>query len=245
MSSRVVRYRDIADDLRNRIEGDEFGLGDLLPSESELGSAYSASRVTVRKSLELLREAGLVDSRQGFGWFRATDPLSQSLSRLSTIEEQLAGSGMQSDRKVLGFAFVDADDDVAEILGVDHVLEVSRCNLADGQPFAKVTVWCPAGLAAELSRADVERASFVELLNVAFGGATQTIGADAASADDAALLRVPTGSPVLKARRVTYDTEKRAVLLAEHVFAAHRTEFVVDLPHEDASWAPAGLRLVR
>ena len=86
MSSRVVRYRDIADDLRNRIEGDEFGLGDLLPSESELGSAYSASRVTVRKSLELLREAGLVDSRQGFGWFRATDPLSQSLSRLSTID---------------------------------------------------------------------------------------------------------------------------------------------------------------
>jgi len=245
MTSRVVRYREIADDLRGRIEGEEFGPGDLLPSESELGATYSASRVTVRKSLELLREAGLVDSRQGFGWFRAADPLAQSLSRLSTIEEQLAGSGMQSDRKVLGFAFVDATSDVAEILGQGQVLEVSRCNLADGQPFARVTVWCPAELAAELSRADVERAPFVELLDIALGGATQTIGADAASVEDAALLRVPAGSPVLKARRVTYDTDQRPVLVAEHVFAAHRTEFVVDLPHEDASWAPAGLRLVR
>jgi GntR family transcriptional regulator len=34
------------------------------------------------------------------------------------------------------------------------------------------------------------------------------------------------------------------VLLSEHVFPAHRTEFVVDLPSVDASIAPSGLRLV-
>jgi GntR family transcriptional regulator len=34
------------------------------------------------------------------------------------------------------------------------------------------------------------------------------------------------------------------VLLSEHVFPAHRTEFVVDLPHAAASVAPSGLRLV-
>ena len=31
---------------------------------------------------------------------------------------------------------------------------------------------------------------------------------------------------------------------SEHVFAAHRTEFVVDLPVADRSMAPSGLRLV-
>ena len=242
--ARFVRYREIADDLRRRLLENEFAPGDLLPSESELGDAYAASRVTVRKALEILREEGLVASRQGFGWFRATDPLPQTLTRLSTIEEQLESSGLEGERKVLGFSFVEASADVAELLHTTDVLEVTRCNLADGQPFARVTVWCPASLASELSRADVERSPFVELLDVTFGGATQTIGADAASPDDADVLRIPQGSPVLKVRRVTHDDAGTAVLVAEHVFAAHRTEFVVDLPHEAASWAPAGLRLV-
>jgi GntR family transcriptional regulator len=32
--------------------------------------------------------------------------------------------------------------------------------------------------------------------------------------------------------------------VSEHVFPAHLTEFVVDLPHVDVSMAPSGLRLV-
>ena len=35
-----------------------------------------------------------------------------------------------------------------------------------------------------------------------------------------------------------------AVLVSEHVFPAHRPEFVVDLPHAERSIAPSGLRLV-
>jgi GntR family transcriptional regulator len=34
------------------------------------------------------------------------------------------------------------------------------------------------------------------------------------------------------------------VLFSQHVFPAHRTEFVVDLPHAEPSIAPSGLRLV-
>jgi GntR family transcriptional regulator len=75
-------------------------------------------------------------------------------------------------------------------------------------------------------------------------GATQTIGADAASAEDSRLLGVPVGSPVLRCTRTTTDVDGRAVLLSEHVFPAHRTEFVVDLPHAEPSIAPTGLRLV-
>src|SRR4051812_42473679 len=72
------RYRTIADDLRRRVNAGEFAAGRLLPSESELREAYDASRVTIRKALEALRGEGLIDSRQGFGWF-AADPVRQSL----------------------------------------------------------------------------------------------------------------------------------------------------------------------
>ena len=71
------------------------------------------------------------------------------------------------------------------------MLRVKRLNLADGEPFAVVTVWCPAELGASLSREDVERRPFYELLGIPLRGATQTIGADSAEPDDAALAARP------------------------------------------------------
>ena len=241
---REVRYRAIADELRRRVEDGDLAAGALLPSESELSGAYDVSRVTVRKALDLLRDEGLVDSRQGFGWFVAADPVRQSLGHLGTIEAQLGELGVTSERRVVGFRFTAAPAWVRRILAVDSVLEVRRVNLADGQPFARVTVWCSEQLGARLSRADVETSPFYELVDEPIGGASQTIGAAAASTADAELLAVPPGSPVLRCERVTRSVDGRPLLVSEHVFPGHRTEFVVDLPHAEPSISPSGLRLV-
>ncbi len=235
---REIRYREIAADLKRRVESGEFAAGGLLPSEADLTRTYDASRVTVRRALESLREEGLVDSRQGFGWFVAVDRVRQNLAQLSTIERQLAERGAVAERQILDFGFVTANAHVREVLGVEQVLRVRRLNRADGVPFARVTVWCPAELGASLSRADVAARPFYELLPVAIGGATQTIAAALAEAADAKVLEVPIGSPVLRCERVTRDVAGNAVLLSVHVFPAHLTEFVVDLP------SPTGLSLV-
>jgi GntR family transcriptional regulator len=240
---RQTRYQRIADALRPRLHAGEFPPGSLLPSEADLSADYAASRVTIRRALDVLRDEGLVDSRQGFGWFVATDPLRQTLGRLATVEGQLADDGVESERHILEFAFVPAPDHVAAVLDTDSVLEVRRVNLADGRPFARVTVWCPASLAADLSRRDVERASFYDLLGIRLGGAVQTIAAGSASPGDAELLHVPAGSPVLECQRITRDDD-HAVLMSEFVFPGHLTEFVVDLPRVESSIAPTGLRLL-
>jgi len=241
---RQIRYRLIADELRVRVQSGVYGAGRLLPSEAELGTEFDASRVTIRRALETLREDGLVDARQGFGWFVAAAPLQQTLGQLVTIEAQLSDSGIRPERQILEFAFEKASQQVQLVLGAEQVLRVKRLNLADGEPFALVTVWCRADLGQHLSRADVERSPFYELLEVPLKGATQTIGADAASPENAKLLGIPVGSPVLRCTRITADTDGRAVLLSEHVFPAHRTEFVVELPQAERSIAPTGLRLV-
>ncbi len=243
----MVRYKEIAGDVRQRVEAGEFAAGRLLPSEAELSRAYGASRVTIRKALEALRHDGLVDARQGFGWFVAADPVRQTLGRLATIEGQLEATGAVATRRILDFGFVNAPRRVREHLGAGQVLRVRRVNLADGAPFARVTVWVPERFGRSLSRDAVGERSFYDLLPVEVGGATQTIGAAAASPDDAALLEVPVSSPVLRCERVTYDTRRTPILVAEHVFPAHRSEFVVELPNvevDDASIAPSGLRLV-
>jgi GntR family transcriptional regulator len=245
---RELRYQTIADGLRRRIEDGEFVAGGLLPSESTLSREYEASRITIRRGLELLRDEGLVDARQGFGWFVAADPVRQTLGRLGTIEDQLASAGVESERRIVTFGFVPAPPRAREALGVDTVLEVVRVNDADGpdgrRPFARISVWCPEDLAAGLSRDDVAGSTFYDLIDVSIGGATQTIAAGVAGADDAELLRIPVGSPVLLCERVTRSTDGRPVLLSVHVFPAHLTEFVVELARPLASIAPSGLRLV-
>jgi GntR family transcriptional regulator len=239
---RSIRYQQIAGELRARVR--TAPPGSVLPSESELSAEFEASRVTVRRALELVREEGLIDARQGFGWFVAAEPVRQRLERLGTIESQLQTSGIDTVRRVLEFGFVDSPPNVRAELGVDRVLRVMRVNLADGEPFAVVTVWCPAELGQKLSMSDVERRPFYELLDVELRGATQTIGADSAQPADAALLEVPVGAPLLRCRRLTTDTTGRPVLLSEHLFPAHRTEFVVDLPNDPPTAIPTGLRLV-
>jgi GntR family transcriptional regulator len=241
---RVIRYHQIADALRARLAAGAHQAGRVLPSEADLSAEFGASRVTIRRALEVLREEGLVDARQGFGWFVAGSPFRQSLGQLATIEEQMTADGIEPARRVLEFAVVRASAHVRQVLGGERVLRVKRVNLADGEPFAVVTVWCPAHLARALSRRDVEGAPFYDLLGVPLRGATQTIGADAATAADAALLDIPLGAPVLRCERITTDTSGNAVLLSEHVFPAHRTEFVVDLPSAPPSIAPTGLRFV-
>ena len=239
---RTIRYQEIAHTLRERLQ--QHGPGHVLPSESELSAEFGVSRVTVRRALEMLRDEGVLASRQGFGWYVATAPVQQRLGSLATIEQQIEEVGSTAERQILEFAFVDAPPHVRDRLHTDHVLRVKRRNLADGAPFAVVTVWCPAELGQHLSRRDVERKPFYELLGVALRGATQTIGAAAATDDDARLLEIPVDSPVLRCERITTTETGEPVLMSEHIFPAHRTEFVVELPQASPSIVPSGLRLV-
>jgi GntR family transcriptional regulator len=239
---RTIRYQEIAEVLAERAAA--ATAGQVLPSESDLSAEFDVSRVTVRRALETLRDRGLVDSKRGFGWVVTGRPFVQHLDGLATIERQLEERGLVAVRQVLEFAFVAAPPHVRAELHVDQVLRVKRLNLADGQPFAVVTVWCPAELGQHLSRRDVETTPFYELIGRLPRGATQTIAADAVSRSDAQLLGVPDGSPVLHCRRVTTDVDGHPVLVSEHVFPAHRTEFVVELPYAAPSTLPSGLRLV-
>lgn len=241
---RQTRYQTIADAVRQELDAGQPPAGGLLPSESDLSARHGASRVTVRRALEVLRDEGRVDSRQGFGWFVRTDPVRQSLGHLGTIEGQLSQQGRHPERLILDHRVVSAPAEVARELSAQRVLRTRRLNLADGQPFALVTVWCSEELGGHLSREQVERSPFYELLDVPLVGATQTIGAGLAQGEEAELLGVPEASPVLRCERLTASQQGAIVLVSHHVFPGHLTEFVVDLPQVAPSIAPTGLRLV-
>ncbi|MEM9655229.1 MAG: GntR family transcriptional regulator [Actinomycetota bacterium] len=224
---RRVIYREIAASLRRGIESGEYTAGELLPSEAALCATFGASRVTIRKALELVRNEGLVASRQGFGWLVVGEPLTQSLDSLMSIERQLGQLGRPLRREMTDFGFIDTPAQ-ASMLG-PRVLQVGRLNLVDELPFARIMVWCREDLATDLSRSQVTNTSFLDLLGQKPQRAVQTIGARAVPNAEAELLAVPEGSPALLLRRTTYDTDDGALLMSEHWFPGHLTEFVAEL----------------
>ena len=229
-----MRYLDLADALRARVADGQVGPGGALPSEAELARAYKTSRVTVRRALDVLRREGLVTSRQGAGWFAALDPVRQPLGRVTTVEAAVEAAGAQAARRILTFRYVTAPARVAAALGLDRgaeVLEVERVNLADDEPFALVTVWVGADLGREVSRGDVERAPFYDLLpvrGIALATVHQTITAAIADAKTADRLHVEPGEPLLFVSRVTTDSEGAPVLYSEHRYPARRTTFEIE-----------------
>ena len=239
---RRIRYQEIAAELRARAAAGPAG--SLLPSEAELSAEFGASRVTVRRALELVREDGLIAARQGFGWFVATEPVRQRLEHLGTIEDQLHDSGRRGERRVIEFAFETTPARCARCSTSNRCCASSGSTSPTASRSRSSRCGAQRSSVGALSREDVERRPFYELLDVELRGATQTIGADAADSADAKLLGVPVGAPLLRCQRVTTDTAGRPVLMSEHLFPAHRTEFVVELPLAEPSTSPAGLRLV-
>ncbi len=79
-------YRQIADDLRSKIEGGAPVQDLRLPAEAELMERYEASRNTVRDAVRLLTSWGLVESRPGKGRFivQRIAPLVTTLSTPDT-----------------------------------------------------------------------------------------------------------------------------------------------------------------
>lgn len=245
---RVPRYQSVANELRAELASAH--VGDLLPSEAELGLRFGVSRVTVRRALELLRDERLVESQQGRGWLVARTPLRQPLGQFATIEAQLEALGVRSERRVVDSRVRPATGRVREVLGEGEVLEVVRLNLTDGIPFAKVTVWVASGVARGLTVEELESSSFYELLARThrlprpLERATQTITATVIQGEDARLLGVGSGSVGLACERVTLDDHGFPVLLSRFLFPATRAMFEIELTSDLEEIAPTGLKLV-
>ncbi len=66
-SSDTPLYMQVAAALRDAIVSGTYPVGSLLPTEDTLCERFAVSRHTVRSALRLLRDDGLVHSRQGAG----------------------------------------------------------------------------------------------------------------------------------------------------------------------------------
>ena len=65
----VKLYTQVLEQVKSMIAQGVYQKGDLLPSEKELIEMMGVSRITVRKALQILSEAGVIETRKGKGSF--------------------------------------------------------------------------------------------------------------------------------------------------------------------------------
>ncbi|MGY0002497.1 GntR family transcriptional regulator [Micromonospora sp. I033] len=64
-------WRRIRREIQAKVDAGILKPGDKLPTTKELAEQYETSGVTVRKAIDLLIEAGVLEGRQGVGVFVA------------------------------------------------------------------------------------------------------------------------------------------------------------------------------
>jgi GntR family transcriptional regulator len=228
---RKYRYLAIADEIRAKVDDGSLEPGSLLPTEFQLSEAYDASRVTIRKALDSLRTAGLVEPRRGYGWSVVGRPIRRTLATRG-FEEPLIRAGVHVERRVLEFALTAPPVDVAEELGAQRVLYVKLLTVADGVPVALISVWLPEDLAQEVTPAALRSGGSVYdvLPDMAFGRTTQSIATRRATQAEIELLEIDAETPVLFSHRRSEDADGRAVLFAHLLYPGNIMEFVVEVP---------------
>src|SRR5215472_12461676 len=87
-------YRQIADDLRAKIESGELTQGSQLATEAELKDQYNASRNTVRDAIKWLITLGLVETRPGQGTF--------VVEKINPFVTTLTGNTVSTDDRSYG-----------------------------------------------------------------------------------------------------------------------------------------------
>ncbi|MBN1863293.1 MAG: GntR family transcriptional regulator [Victivallales bacterium] len=99
-----IKFRELADRLRDKIDSGDLNPGELIPSEPELQAEYEVSRVTVRSAVSLLVSEGLLRKERGRNrgtMVLARDENSSKTRKGSGFGILLGSNSLYSDRSDL------------------------------------------------------------------------------------------------------------------------------------------------
>ncbi len=234
-------YRLIAD----AIERGELGPGDRIPAERALCEQLGVSRVTVRRAFKRLVEDGLIVSGVGRGSFVSpAAPVGEPPNELMSFSEMARAQGFSPSARILSAQSRAATIEEAEAFGIvpgARVFELRRLRFLDGVAIALDVSCIPLSLAPELEKTDFATTSLYRTLDAAGVGpaaAEYVIGAVPTTAEDAVLLELPEGAPVLEVSTRTFDAGDRLVELGTIRYRGDRYRFRSQLTRR-----PTGLRL--
>jgi GntR family transcriptional regulator len=221
-------FLQLRDELEAAIRRGDFPPGTTLPSERELSERVGLSRMTVRRALEELVAARLVEQRRGSGTYVLSRRVDQPADVLLSYTQEASLLGFRPGSVLFEAKVVRADEEVARGLRLrpgDEVLRVTRLRTADDEPLALQTSHLPPPyhtLSIDSLRRD---ASLYQVLREQFGvtpaGAEQSISARLPTPQECEMLAIDPATPVLALERTAFDDRGAPF---EYVLSAYRSD---------------------
>lgn len=206
-------YAQLMEEIEKSIENGIYKPGDKIMTESEMAKAYGVSLITVRKAVGSLMQKGLVVRKQGKGTFVTKPKFSRNMKKLQSFTEMCEQIGVKPGAKMLENSLIEADDKIAERLGIEDgskVVYISRLRLADKEPVQIEKSYFPLQYAFLLDARFDDNSLFDylwERAGVQVHGSEKVIELCKATTEEAVLLSIKRGDPLLLVRSTAYDAE--------------------------------------
>lgn len=224
----MIKYKEITFDIRDKILNGKYKPNEQLPFEKDLCKKYSASRMTVKKALDLLVAEGLVVKRRGAGSFikdMTEEEIQEIIEKKQFVGLTNTCLGHEVTSKVLDFRIVQADEKIANTFKIDtndFVYFIHRVRYVDGEPTVIEKTYMPLSIAEGIKMEDINGSIYNFLqkkLELKVQSAHSTVRIKKADKLDEQNLLLMEGEPIAEVEKVVYLENGRAF---EHSFCRHR-----------------------
>ena len=214
-------YMQIKDLLTSRIGRGDWQPGALIPSEVQLAQELGVSQGTVRKAITELVEKNVLTRKQGRGTFVSTHDQNRALFHFFHIADD-DGRKVLPESRVLHCRRRKAtrqETDRLALVNGTRVISIERIRQLLGRPIILETIVLPEPMFEGLGQ-DNDRDlpnTLYELYEREYGitihSANERLKAVAATAQDAELLGVEPGAPILEIDRLALTLDGTPVEL--------------------------------
>lgn len=233
-ASRMPRYAQLADLMRQRIARGALKPGDRLPSLEELSREFEVARVTVRQALELLWQDGLVSLQQGRGTYVTSAPTPSRKLKVETTLGSLAETYRTDKPQVLNVVESSA---IPTLLPEDgppseRYFYMRRVHFREQVPYCVISIYIDDEVfevAPQRFRDELVIPILVSLPEVAITRARQRLRVSTADIETANHLRIPVNAPVAEIRRVFNGKDGRVIYVGEVTMRGDFVDLEMDL----------------
>lgn len=246
--SGVPLYYQIQQRLMDQIRTGEFRPGYPIPSLQEIAARLGVSQMTARQAIRTLCDLGVMYSKQGKGTFISGIKHERNFRQVLSFTEEMRVRGSAPSSKVLSFRMQVSNQEVRTALGLSRgqkVYRLRRVRLSDGLPMGIECSYLPQQMFPGLLEAFDPSGSLYQMLAERYGTqmavTDEVVEVGKANAEDAALLRVSTGSPVFLFTRTCYGENGNPLEYVRSTYRGDRYKIVQRLTRakHDVLGAPA------
>lgn len=208
--SAVPYYQQLKQGLTLAFQTQAVAAGVKLPSEREFCEHFGISRLTVRRALNDLTNAGWLFSHPGKGTFVRARKAEQGTYQLMGLSEDMKNKGHSVTSKIIRLGVVTGSRKTTTLMRLEpkaKVFVLERLRYLDGSPLAIERAFLNYRYCPEIAKYDLS-ASLYNVLGGVFGlkigRAEQSYEALPAGSRQARLLGLKAHAPVLYSERVTF-----------------------------------------